>query len=155
MSTSESIETQRNCSNSDPESPQNSNVPEIPKENSFDSETRGSAVIDARITDDKLSFTIKWGKSFTWACYSFYHAVCFCRTCQEYSDSHDNYWKTVPKTHDQHPGVIFSEQENCKKHVRAVALTYFLQKGALAKGGIVRQINKGAESITAKEIKNI
>ena len=28
--------------------------------------------------------------------------------------------KTVSRTHDQHPGVFFSEHENCQKHVRAV-----------------------------------
>ena len=44
----------------------------------------------------------------------------FCRACQEYSNPHDQYWKTVPRTHDQHPGVFFSEHENCQKHVRAV-----------------------------------
>ena len=120
MSISESIETQRNCSDSYPQSVRSSNTPEIPKENSFYSGTRSSAVIDGRITDDKLSFTIKWEKRFTWAYYSSYHAGWFCRTCQEYSNSHDQYWKTVPRTHDQHPGVFFSEHENCQKHVRAV-----------------------------------
>ena len=70
MSISVSIETQRNCSDSDPQSVRSSNTPEIPKENSFYSGTRSSAVIDGRITDDKLSFTIKWEKHFTWAYYS-------------------------------------------------------------------------------------
>ena len=74
MSISESIETQRNCSDSDPQSVQNSNMPELPKENSFYSGTRSSAVIDGRIKDDKLSFTIKWEKHFTRAYYSSYHA---------------------------------------------------------------------------------
>ena len=120
MSLSESIETQRNCSDSDPQSVRSSNTPEIPKENSFYSGTRSSAVIDRTLTDDKLSFTIKWEKRFTWAYYSSYHAGWFCRTCQEYSNSHDQYWKTVPRTHDQHPGVNFSEHENSQKHVRAV-----------------------------------
>ena len=59
MSTSESTETQRNCSDSDPQSVRNSNKPELPKENSFYSGTRSSAVTDGRLTDDKLSFTIK------------------------------------------------------------------------------------------------
>ena len=59
MSTSESTETQRNCADSDPQSVRNSNKPELPKENSFYSGTRSSAVTDGRLTDDKLSFTIK------------------------------------------------------------------------------------------------
>ena len=153
MSISESIETQQNCSDSDPQSVWSSNMPEIPKENSFYSGTRSSAVIDGRITDDKLSFTIKWEKRFTWGYYSSYHAGWFCRTCQEYSNSHDQYWKTVPRTHNQHPGVFFSEHENCQKHVRAVNNKSSIKK-LLAKGDIVHQISRGAESKTAKEIKN-
>ena len=70
MSISVSIETQRNCSDSDPQSVRSSNTPKIPKENSFYSETRSSTVIDGRITDDKFSFTIKWKKRFTWGYYS-------------------------------------------------------------------------------------
>ena len=120
MSISESIETQRNCSDSGPQSVRSLNTPEILKENSFYSGTRISPVIDARITDDKLSFTIKWEQRFTWAYYSSCHTGWFCRTCQEYSNSHDQYWKAVPRTHDQHPGVFFSEHGNCQKHVRAV-----------------------------------
>ena len=120
MSISESIETQRNYSDSGPQSVQSSNTPEILKENSFYSGTRISPVIDRRITDDKLSFTIKWEQRFTWAYNSSCHTGWFCRTCQEYSNSHDQYWKTVPRTHDQHTGVFFSEHGNCQKHVRAV-----------------------------------
>ena len=96
---------------------------------------------------------MKWEKCFTWAYYSFYHVSWFCRTCQEYSNSHDQYWKTVPRTHDQHPGVFFSEHENCQKHVRAVTQKRNIKK-FFVKGDIVRQISKGAESKTAKEIKN-
>ena len=77
MSLSESIETQRNCSDSDLQSVQSLNMPEIPKGNSFYSKTRSSAVIDGRITDDKLSFTVKWETRFTWAYYSSYHAGWF------------------------------------------------------------------------------
>ena len=120
MSISESIETQQNCSDSDPQSVRSSNTPEIPKENSFYSGTRSSAVIDGRLTDDKLSFTIKWEKRFPWAYCSSYQASWFCRACQEYANSHDQYWKTVPRTNNQHPGVFFSEHENSQKHVRAV-----------------------------------
>ena len=97
--------------------------------------------------------TMKWEKCFTWAYYSFYHVSWFCRTCQEYSNSHDQYWKTVPRTHDQHPGVFFSEHENCQTHVRAVFNKSNIEE-LLAKEDIVRQISKGAESKTAKEIKN-
>ena len=151
MSISESIETQRNCSDSDLQSVQSSDMPEIPKGNSFYSKTRSSAVIDGRITDDKLSFTVKWETRFTWAYYSSYHAGWF--TYQEYSNSHDQYWKTVPRTHNQHRGVFFSEHENCQKHIRAVTDKSNIKK-LLAKGNIVCQISKGAESRTDKEMKN-
>ena len=40
MSISVSIETQRNCSDSDPQSVRSSSTPDIPKENSFYSGTR-------------------------------------------------------------------------------------------------------------------
>ena len=120
MSISESIEAQRNCSDSDAQSVQSLNTPEIPNENGFYSGTRSSAEIDGRITDNNLPFTIKWEKHFTSAYYSSYHAGWFSRTCQEYSNSHDQYWKTVPRTHDQHLGVFFSEHKNCQKHVTAV-----------------------------------
>ena len=132
MSISESIETQRNCFAADPQS--SSNTPEIPKENSFYSGTRSSAVIDCRITDDKLCFTIKWEKRFTWAYYSSYHAGWFYRTCQKYSKSYDQYWKTVPRTHEQHPGIFFSEHENCQKHVRAVSLIKITSRNYWLKG---------------------
>ena len=116
QSISKSIETQQNCFDYDPQSVQSSNTPEIPKENSVYSGTRSSAVIDGRITDDKLSFT-------------------------------------VPRTHDQHPGVFFSEHKNCQKHVRAVTNKSNIKK-LLAKGDSVCQISKGAKSKTAKKIKN-
>ena len=48
---------------------------------------------------------------------------------------------------------IFSEPENCQKHVRAVTNKGNIKK-LLAKGDIVCQISKGAESKTAKEITN-
>ena len=48
---------------------------------------------------------------------------------------------------------IFSEHENCQKHVRAVTNKSNIKK-LLAKGDIVRQISKGAESKTAAEITN-
>ena len=137
MSTSESIEIQWNCFNSDLESSQSSKMPEIPKENSSDSGTRSPAIIDGRITDDELFFIIKRKKCFTWT-YSSYHAGWFCRTCQEYSDSHDQYWKTVLRTHNQHPRVFFSEHKNCQKHLNKSNI-----KKLMAKRDIVCQINKG------------
>ena len=65
-------------------------MPEIPKENSFGSGTRNSAVIDGRITGDKLSFTIKWEKHFTCAYYRSYHVV---GPVKLYSDLHDQIGK--------------------------------------------------------------
>ena len=130
------------------------NTPEISKENSFYVGTRSSAVINWWQNNRwQAFFTIKWEKHFTRAYYSFYHAIWFCRTCHEYSDSHDQYWKTVRKTHDQHHGVFFAENENCQKQVRAVTNKSNIKK-LLAKGDIVHQINKRAESKTAKGIKN-
>ena len=60
-------------------------------------------------------------------------------TCQEYSDSCGQYLKTGSITHDQHPGVFFSEHKNCQKHVGAVTNKSNINK-LLAKGDNVYQI---------------
>ena len=44
----------------------------------------------------------------------------FCKTCEEYSDSHDKYWKTLPHKHEEHPGMFFNEQANSGKHKKSL-----------------------------------
>ena len=84
-------------------------MPEILKENNFYSRNRSSAVIDGRTTEDKLSFTIKWEKRFTWAYYSSYQ-VGFVGSAKNI---------LIHMTNVEH-GVFFSEHKNCQTHVRAV-----------------------------------
>ena len=153
MSISESIETQRNCSDSDLQSVQSSNMPEIPKGNSFYSKTRSSAVIDGTITDDKLSFTVKWETRFTWAYYSSYHAGRFVGPTKNILIHMTSIGKQFPEPTISIVEYFFSEHENCQKHIRAVTDKSNIKK-LLAKGNIVCQISKGAESRTGKEIKN-
>ena len=69
---------------------------------------------------DKLSFTEKWEKKYTWLNYSCLKGGWFCKTCEEYSDSHDIYWKTFPRKHDEHPGTFFNEHVNSEKHKKAL-----------------------------------
>ena len=63
---------------------------------------------------NKLAFTIKWERAFSWPYYSAAEKGWFCKTFQEYSHNGDEYWKTLPRKHDAHPGVFFREHENSK-----------------------------------------
>ena len=73
-----------------------------------------------RRTDGKLDFVTKWERKYTWAYYSSSKGSWFCKTCEEYSDSGDEFWKSVTRKHDDHPGVFFQEHECSNKHVKAV-----------------------------------
>ena len=64
---------------------------------------------------NKLQFTVKWEKAFPWAYYSASKEGWFCKTCEEFSDCGDEFWKTLPRKHDEHPGVFFHDHENCNK----------------------------------------
>ena len=69
---------------------------------------------------DKLSFTGKWEKKYTWSFYICLKGGWFCKTWEEYSDSHDEYWKILPRKHDEHPGMFFNEHANSDKHKKAL-----------------------------------
>ena len=102
---------------------------------------------------DKLSFTEKWEKKYTWSYYSCLKGGCFCKTCEEYSDSHDEYWKTLPREHDEHPGMFFNEQANSDKHKKALRNKQEV-KIMLSKGN-VRQLTKRMENKTEKDEEKI
>ena len=67
-----------------------------------------------------LSFTSKWEKQFLWAYYSSNKVGWFCKTCEEYSDTGDQYWKTLPRKHDEHPYLFFTEHVKSSKHIQSV-----------------------------------
>ena len=99
-----------------------------------------------------LSFTEKWEKKYTWSYYSTTKGGWFCKTCEEYSDSHDAYWKTLPRKHDEHPGVFFKEHVSSEKHAKAIRNKQNI-KVMLSKGNVVRQLTKGMENKTERDRK--
>ena len=100
---------------------------------------------------NKLAFTIKWERVFSWSYYSAAEEGWFCKTCQEYSHNGDEYWKTLPRKHDAHPGV-FREHENFKKHKDVVANKKEV-KAILSKGNVLKQLQLGMEARTNAERK--
>ena len=48
-----------------------------------------------------------WESRYTWAYFSNYKEGWFCKICQEYSSSGDEFWKTLPYKHDRHPTEAF------------------------------------------------
>ena len=111
-------------------------------------ENIGKQKCDGR-SEEKLHFTVKWELKYAWAYYSSAKGGWLCKTCEEYSDSHDEHWKTIPRKHDQHPGLFFREHLSCQKHSRAMTNKRDV-KMILVRGNIVRQINKGVETKTVK-----
>ena len=99
---------------------------------------------------DKLSFTEKWEKKYTWSYYSCLNGGWFCKTCEGYSDSPDEYWKTLPRKHDEHPGMFFNEHVNSDKHKKSLRNKQEL-KIMLSKGNVVRQLTKAMENKTEKD----
>ena len=99
---------------------------------------------------DNLSFTEKWEKKYTWSCYSCLKGGWFCKTFEEYSDPHDEYWKTLPRKHDEHLGMFLNEHANSDKHKKALRNKQEL-KIMLFKGNVVRQLMKGMETKTEKD----
>ena len=102
-------------------------------------------------SEEKLRFTVKLERTYKWAYYSSAKGGWFFKTCEEYSDSHDQHWKTIPRKHDQHPTVFFRDHDSCEKHSRAIKNKREV-KTLLAKGNVVRQMNKGVETKTIKDI---
>ena len=85
-----------------------------------------------------------------WLYYSCLKGGWFCKTCEEYSDSHDEYWKTLPRKHDEHPGMFFNEHANSDKHKKALRNKQEV-KIMLSKGNVVHQLTKGMENKTEKD----
>ena len=45
---------------------------------------------------------------------------CFCKTCEEYSNTVDAHWKTLPRKHDEYPSQFFSDHENSSKRLNSI-----------------------------------
>lgn len=72
---------------------------------------KGQKHCDGR-TKQKLSFMEKWERMYPWSYYSSAKGGWVCTICLEYSDSHDDFWKTLARKHNEHPGVFFRDHEN-------------------------------------------
>jgi hypothetical protein len=109
-----------------------------------------NSIFDGRT--NKLQFTVKWEKAYTWAYYSASKEGWFCKTCEEYSDYGDEFWKTLPRTHDKHPGVFFQDHEKSAKHAKSIKCKKEL-KAILSKGNVIRQLERGIENKNAADRK--
>ena len=67
------------------------------------------------------AFTLKWEKAYPWAYYNTRKSGWFCKTYEEYSNTGDHFWKTIPKRHDAHPGISFRSTNNPKNTVMRFA----------------------------------
>ena len=59
--------------------------------------------------------------------------------CEEYSNSGDAYWKTLPRKHDDHPSHIFYDHDTSTKHLAANKNKEVVQS-MLSKGVIYKQL---------------
>lgn len=94
--------------------------------------------------------TIIWEMQFFWVYYSSSKVGWFCNNCEECSDTGDQYWKTIPRKYDEHLHLFFTEHIESSKYIQSFKNNQEV-KQILKKGGIVRQILKGAKNKTAKE----
>ena len=94
---------------------------------------------------NKLAFTKKWERAFSWSYYSAAEEGWFCKICQEYSHNDDEYWKTLLRKRDACPGIFFQERENFKKHKNAVTNKKQV-KAILSKGNVQKQLQLGMEA---------
>ena len=87
----------------------------------------------------------------------------FCKTCKEYSDTGDQYWKTLPRKHYQHPSISQppppqrkqqQQQQQQQQNKQRIKQTKKQEVKQILKKGRIRQILKGAENKTAKEKQN-
>ena len=90
---------------------------------------------------DKFSFIDKWEKKYMCSYCTCLKGVWSCKTCKEYSDSHDEYWKTLLRKHDEHPGMFFNEHANSDKQKNPLRNKQFV-KIMLSKGNVVHQLAK-------------
>ena len=127
-------------------------TPEIESEKVSDSENEGElpnkTASTLKPTDRqdgrKLAFTLQWEKAYPWAYYNSIKGGWFCKICEEYSQTGDKFWKTVPKKHDAHPGKAFKEHSGSKKHTDAICSKKEIQS-ILSKGNIITQLQRGQE----------
>ena len=90
---------------------------------------------------------------YTWAYYSISNKGWYCKICQEFSTYGDEYWKTKPVKHGEHPGNAFTSHLTGEKHKKAVEIEKVIKK-SLSKGNIMKQLALANEAKVENETKS-
>ena len=82
---------------------------------------------------------------YSWAYFSSLNNGWYCKVCEEYSVTGDDYWKTKARKHDRHPTEFFTGHLMSGKHQEAVSRRQNT-RNMLKKGNIVAQITTGSQN---------
>ena len=96
-------------------------------------------------TKSTSSIYCKWETKYPWAYFNHSKNGWFCKTCEEYSNTGDAHWKTLPRKHDEHPSQFFFDHENSSKHLNSIKNKREILN-VISKGTIVHQMVAGAET---------
>ena len=96
-------------------------------------------------TKSTSSIYCKWETKYPWAYFSHSKNGWFCKTCQEYSNTGEAHWKTLPRKYDEHPSQFFFDHENSSKHLNSIKNKREILN-VISKGTIVHQMVAGAET---------
>ena len=93
--------------------------------------------------DGHFSHYVLWEQRFQWAYYSHSKEGWLCKTCKEFCDSGDQYWKTKAVKHGEHPRDMFSRHQESAKHGDTKKSKYSVLKIIHKKGNIKDQLKRG------------
>ena len=96
-------------------------------------------------TKSSRSSYCQWELKYSWAYFNNLKDGWFCKTCEEYSNSGDAYWKTLPRKHDDHPSRIFYDHDTSTKHLAAIKNKKVVQS-MLSKGAIYKQLRDASKT---------
>lgn len=88
---------------------------------------------------EKLSFTEKSEKAYTWTDYSAFKSGWLCKVCEKYATSCDRFWKTIPRKHDRQSGQFFRKHMEYAKQEEALRIKKETKK-ILSKGNVIYHI---------------
>ena len=96
-------------------------------------------------TKSTSSIYCKWETKYSWAYFNHSKNGWFCKTCKEYSNTGDAYWKTLPRKHDENLNQFFFDHKNSLKHLNSIKNKKEILN-VTSKGAVVHQILAGAET---------
>ena len=115
-----------------------------PQEPDVATAVRENTQIDGRTKRSHSSYC-EWELKYTWAYFNNLKDGWFCKTCEEYSNSGDAYWKTLPRKHNDHPSRFFHDHDTSPKHLAAIKNKKEVQS-MLSKGAIYKQLRDASET---------